>query len=111
MLNPLRGGNGARCLIGLDLLQTGCSLSLTVMTMPGLTWIAGDVDLAAVDGEVAVADQLTRLAAGHCKAQTVNNVVQTALEEAQQVLTGLAGIFSGLLIVGGTASPARRRST
>ena len=70
------------------------SLVGTATTLPAklarLHLVAGDVDLAAVDGEVAVADELTRLGAAHREAQTVNDVVQTALEDGEQVLTGLA---------------------
>ena len=52
--------------------------------------IGGDVDALAVDGEVAVVDELTSLAAGLGKAQTINRVVQSALDQAQKVLTGVA---------------------
>ena len=57
----------------------------------GLDEVRGDVDLLAVDGEVSVRDQLTSVAAGLSKAQTEHDVVQTALHELEQVLTGLAG--------------------
>ena len=61
--------------------------------------VGGDVDALAVDGVVAVVDQLTSLAAGGGKAQTVHNVIQTALNEAQQDLAGVAAHALGLLIV------------
>lgn len=53
----------------------------------------------AVDGEVGVADELTGLTAGHRKAHAIDDVVQTALDGDEQVVTGLAGSRSGLLIV------------
>ena len=46
-----------------------------------LNQVGRDVDALAVDGEVAVVDQLTSLTAGGGKAQTVNDVVQTALDQ------------------------------
>ena len=46
-----------------------------------------------------LADELTGLTAGHRKAHAVNNVIQTALDRDEQVVTGLAGSRSGLLIV------------
>ena len=57
----------------------------------GLDLIRRNVDLLAVDGEVSVAHQLASVAAGLSEAQTEHDVVQTALHDLQQVLTGLAG--------------------
>ena len=54
--------------------------------------VGGNVDLLAVDGEVGVADQLTGLTAGSGETHTVHNVVQTALNQDQQVVAGLAGM-------------------
>ena len=51
--------------------------------------VAGDVDLHAVDGEVAVADQLAGLTTGTGQTGAVHDVVQTGLEDAQQVVAGL----------------------
>ena len=65
----------------------------------GLDEVGRNVDLLAVDGEVGVADELTGLTAGHRKAHAIDDVVQTALDGDEQVVTGLAGSRSGLLIV------------
>lgn len=62
-------------------------------------FVGRNVDLLAVDGEVGVADELTGLTAGHRKAHAIDDVVQTALDGDEQVVTGLAGSRSGLLIV------------
>ena len=62
--------------------------------------VGRNVDALAVDGVVAVVDQLTGLAAGGSIAKTVNNVVQSALDEAQQILAGVALHALGLLIEG-----------
>ena len=61
--------------------------------------IGGDVDLLAVDGEVGVAHQLTGLTAGSGETQTIHNVIQTALNQDQQVIAGLAGSGGSALIV------------
>src|SRR4051812_14572663 len=58
-----------------------------------------DVDLAAVHLEVAVDDQLAGMAAGPGEAGPVHDVVEAALEELQQVVTGLAGPARGLHVV------------
>src|SRR5712664_3477685 len=52
--------------------------------------VAGDVDLAVVDAEVAVAHQLAGLGAGVGEAQPEDDVVEALLEELEQVLAGLA---------------------
>src|ERR1700704_320941 len=51
---------------------------------------AGNVDLAVVDAEVAVAHQLARLGAGIGEAEAEDHVVEALLEELKQVLAGLA---------------------
>ncbi|MPM24658.1 hypothetical protein SDC9_71141 [bioreactor metagenome] len=60
-----------------------------------------DVDLPAVHQEVPVVDELTGLAAGRGEPGAVHDVVQTRLEDAQQVVTGAAGLTVGLLVVAG----------
>src|SRR3954463_5456086 len=62
--------------------------------------IARDVHAAAVDGPVAVADHLARLAARGGEAQAHEHVVEAALEDAQQVLARDAGLPRGLGVVG-----------
>ncbi len=74
-------------------------LSLTSITSPTRHQIRRNVDLLTVHGEVGMVHQLTGLAAGHGKAQTIHHIVQTALHQAQQVLAGLAGHTGSLLIV------------
>src|SRR5919107_1668773 len=58
-----------------------------------------DVDLLPVDQEVAVGDQLAGVAAGPGEAGAVHHVVEAALEELQQVVTGLAGTPRRLVVV------------
>src|SRR5450759_243160 len=60
---------------------------------------AGDVHLVSVDHEVAVANQLASHVTGGGEACPVHNVVQTGLQDAQQVLAGLAGATVRLLEV------------
>ncbi len=57
----------------------------------------GDIDLAAVNGEMAVKDKLSCLGSGHSKAQSVNDVVKSAFEDGEKVLTGLALSLGGQL--------------
>src|SRR4051812_16287737 len=61
--------------------------------------IGGDVDPAAVDRPVAVADQLARLAARRGESEAHEDVVEPALEDPQQVLAGDALLARGLLVV------------
>src|SRR5262249_11268150 len=50
----------------------------------------GDVGLAAVQIEVAVGDELARLRARVGEAEPVDDVVEPGLEDAEEVLAGLA---------------------
>src|SRR3954447_21057721 len=59
----------------------------------------GDVHLLAVDLEVAVYDELAGVATGARESGTVDHVVEPALEELQQVVTGLARTTAGLRVV------------
>ena len=59
-----------------------------------------DVDLAAVDLNVAVADDLTGLTAAHREAEAVADVVETGLKLLEQEFAGDAGLVRGLLVVG-----------
>src|SRR3954469_14315999 len=61
--------------------------------------VAGDVDLDAVHQEVAVPDELAGHVPGRREAGPVDDVVEPRLEDAQQVLAGLAGPAVGLLVV------------
>src|SRR6478735_7992869 len=58
-----------------------------------------DVDLLAVDQEVAVRHELAGLAARPGEAGAVDHVVEAALEELQEVVAGLALATAGLLVV------------
>src|SRR5215217_815354 len=58
-----------------------------------------DVDLAAVDPDVAVAHQLAGHVAGLGEAGPVDHVVQPRLQDLEQHLTGLAGLAVGLFVV------------
>src|SRR5215211_3705969 len=58
-----------------------------------------DVDLAAVDPDVAVAHQLAGHVAGLGEAGPVDHVVQARLQDLEQDLTGLAGLSVGLFVV------------
>src|SRR4051812_42925005 len=52
--------------------------------------VGRDVDLVPVDRDVAVADQLARHVARLGEAGAVDDVIESALEDLQQDLTGLA---------------------
>src|SRR3569833_105213 len=54
----------------------------------GLALIGGDRHRLLIDQDGLVADQLARFGTRSCEAHPVHNVVQTALEQLQQVLTG-----------------------
>src|SRR6266545_6787814 len=60
---------------------------------------ARDVDLLAVDQEVAVADELASGATRAGNACAIHDVVQARLEDLQQVVAGLALALGGLLVV------------
>src|SRR5665213_1971470 len=61
--------------------------------------VARDVDPVPVDQEVAVAHELTRLVTTGCESRTVDDVVETALEDAQQVLAGTARLAARLFVI------------
>src|SRR5665213_4204622 len=61
--------------------------------------VARDVDPVAVDQEVAMAHELARLVTTGRKSRTIDDVVETALEDAQQVLAGAAGLAARLFVV------------
>src|SRR3954451_21381134 len=58
-----------------------------------------DVDLLAVDPEVAVHDELAGVATRAGEPGAVDHVVEAALEELQQVVAGLALATAGFLVV------------
>src|SRR3954447_16695119 len=51
----------------------------------------GDIDLSTVDQHMPVTDELTSHVARLPKPSAVHDVVEPRLEDAQQVVTGLAG--------------------
>src|SRR4051812_10874967 len=61
--------------------------------------VAGDVDPAAVDRPVAVADELARLAARGREAEADEDVVEAGLEQHEQVLARDPGLARGTLVV------------
>src|SRR5690606_1526857 len=61
--------------------------------------VGGDVDLLAVDPEMAVVDELASLGAGLGQAGPPHHVVETALEDLQQVVAGDARATLRLLVV------------
>src|ERR1700712_2969505 len=65
----------------------------------GVDLVGGDVDLVAVDPEVAVRHQLAGVATGPGEPGAVDHIVEAALEELQQVVTGLAGTAARLVVV------------
>ena len=65
----------------------------------GAHLVGRDVDAAAIDGPVAVADELARLAARGGEAEAHQHVVEPALEQRQQVLAGDARLARRLLVV------------
>src|SRR5579859_1740092 len=61
--------------------------------------VRGDVDLLAVDQEVAVGDELARHVPALGETGPVDHVVQAALQELEQVVAGLAPPARGFLVV------------
>src|SRR6185312_9999119 len=78
-----------------DLLGAVLDLDLVV----GAALERGDVDAAAVHQEVSVANQLASLRVIGGEPQTIDDVVETPLEELQQVLTGHALHADRLVVV------------
>src|SRR3954454_166967 len=66
----------------------------------GADVVRGDVDTAAVDRPVTMTDELTCLPARSREAQPHHDVVETGLEQAQQVLAGDSRLAAGLVVVG-----------
>src|SRR6266705_2237979 len=61
--------------------------------------VRGDVDLAAVDQDVAVPDELARHVAALGEPGPVDHVVEAALQDLEQHLAGLAALAGRLLVV------------
>src|SRR6185437_12764827 len=61
--------------------------------------IRSDGHRPGVDRDRLVADELPRLSAGGREAHAIHDVVQTALEQLQQVLAGGAALAGRLLVV------------
>src|ERR1700722_9378269 len=98
-LKPRRNLSGELGCVPDDLRRRRARFDRDHVVRPHL--ITGDVDPAAVDRPVAVANQLPRLAARSGKAEAHEHVVQPALEQRQEVLAGDAGLARGLLVVAG----------
>ena len=98
-IQPL--GSGNKSVSFLQALEEGVGSALLANSnyITGLDEVAGDVHAATVYGEVAVVHQLASLTAGVSKAQTVDNIVQSALYQSQQVVAGVTFLTSCLLVV------------
>src|SRR5262249_7680072 len=66
----------------------------------GAHLVGGDVDPAAVDQPVPVANQLPGLATRSGEAKPDQHVVEARLEQAQKVLAGNAVLARSLVVVG-----------
>ena len=98
-LEPGRNRRGQVGRVAHDLL--GGAALLQGDDVVGADLVARDVHAAAVDLEVAVADELPGLRARGGEAEAVDDVVDPRLEHAQQVVAGDAGaLLRGLLVVG-----------
>ncbi len=97
MLQPCGQQGDGSILTNEALEQLGRTAALSNFDdIAGLHQIRGDVDFLAVDGEVGVAHQLTGLTASSGETHTIHNVVQTALNQDQQVVTSLTGSSGSL---------------
>src|SRR5215204_1724071 len=61
--------------------------------------IGGDVDLLAIDQEVAVHHKLTGLPAGTSQPGTIDHIVEAGLQDLEQVVARLALQPVGLLVI------------
>ena len=98
-IKPL--GSSDKCIVFLQLLETvvGAALLANSDDIANLNHVGGDVNALAVDGVVTVVDELTSFTTGRSKAEAINNVIQAALDEAQQEFAGVAFCTSCLLII------------
>ena len=62
----------------------------------GLDQVTGDVDLAAVDVNVAMIDQLTGGLPGDGETALEDDIIQTAFQKTQQSGAGVAFLLGGL---------------
>ena len=72
---------------------------VNVTTSPSLRWAEGTSSLRPFTAMMAVADDLARLAAGVGEADAVDDVIETRLEESDEVLAGDAGTAESFLVV------------
>src|SRR3954469_1975522 len=82
-----------------DRVRTGAGLDGDHVAVADL--IAGDIHAPAVDGPVAVADELARLAPRGGEAEAHEDVVEAALEEREEVLARDALLAGGAVVVAG----------
>src|SRR6266536_4057962 len=98
-LQPGRDLRGELGGVADDRVGTGAHLDGDDLAVADL--IAGDVHPAAVDGPVAVADELARLAARRREAEAHEDIVEAALEQREQVLARDALLAGGAIVVAG----------
>src|SRR6185312_10432746 len=96
-LQPGRNLGGQLGGIADDRVRTGADLDGDHVAVADL--ITGDVHAAAVDGPVAVADELAGLAPRGGEAEAHEHVVEAALQKREQVLARDALLAGGLLVV------------
>src|SRR5512132_2169916 len=96
-LQPGRNLGGQLGGVADDRVRTGADLDGDDVAVADL--IAGNVHAPAVDGPVAVADELAGLAPRGGEAEAHEHVVEAALEEREQVLARDALLAGGLLVV------------
>ena len=70
--------------------------SRTSTLSPARSWYDGDVGRPAVDGKVAVVDELAGLRPRRCEAHPVDDVVEPELEVPEEALAGDAGAVLGV---------------
>ena len=98
-LQPRRDGTLAEGLLGdLEPVHLG-GLGSDVDDVVLRDAVARDGHLLVVDHEVTVAHELTSLTTRLRETRAVDDVVQTRLEDLEEVLTGLAGAAVSLLVV------------
>ena len=69
--------------------------SRTLIISPGLTWIRWDIDNLIVDCKMPVQHQLPGRFPRWCKSEAIRDIIQTALQQHQEVFAGDAFLARG----------------